>query len=158
MSYSGGFYCESGSETSGHRRITRRTGEWRRRLDGNLWSGFEKASRVGVLRIPGDLLRRANLNNFAAIHDGDPSGEITHDRHGVGDEKIGKAELALELCHEVDDLRPDADIQGGNWFVGDDELGAKGESAGDSDSLALTAAEFVRKSTRSRLVEADGAQ
>ena len=38
----------------------------------------------------------------------------------------------------------DGDVEGGHRLVGDDELGADGEGAGDADALALASAELPR--------------
>src|ERR1700730_7815111 len=110
-----------------------------------------------MLRAFGDLPGWAHFYNFAAIHYGDAGREIADHWHGVGDEEIGQAEVALELGEEVYDLRADADIEGGDWFVGDDEPGTQREGAGDADALALSAAEFVGEAAQDGLVEADGA-
>jgi len=61
------------------------------------------------------------------------------------------------LRKQVDDLRTDADIEGGDWLIGDDEFGAEGEGAGDTDALALASAEFVGEARQDGFVEADGA-
>ena len=66
--------------------------------------------------------------------------------HGqvVGNEEIGQAELALQVHHQVEDLRLNGDIEGRNRFVGDDELRRERERARDPDTLALAAGELVR--------------
>ncbi len=84
--------------------------------------------------------------------------EIAHHRHGVRDEQIGQAEVALQLRQQVDDLRSDADVEGGNRFVAHNELRPQREGAGDADALALSAGEFVRIARACRFVEAHGAQ
>ena len=48
------------------------------------------------------------------------------------------------LREQVDDLRLDGNVERGDRFVGDDELGFDGERAGDGDALALAAGKFVR--------------
>ena len=73
-------------------------------------------------------------------------------------EKIGQAEVALQLREQVDDLRAHADVERGNGFVGHNEFGTQSESAGDADALALSSAEFVGETVEDRFVEADGAE
>ena len=90
-----------------------------------------------------DLLGVADLDDFSAIHYGDAGGEVAHHRHGVRDEEVGEAEVALELGQQVDDLGADADVEGGDGLVADDEFRAEREGAGDSDALALASGEFV---------------
>ena len=72
------------------------------------------------------------------------------------DEEVGEGEFALEIAEEVDDLRADADVEGGDGLVEDEEFGAKGEGAGDVDALALAAGEFVGIAGHGGVVEADG--
>src|ERR1700687_1057248 len=76
----------------------------------------------------------------------------------MGDEEIGQAEVALQLCEKVDDLRAHADVESRNGFIAHHELGTQGESAGDADALTLSAGEFVRVASTGGFVEADGTQ
>src|SRR6202043_105924 len=64
--------------------------------------GLEEAARVGMLRTFGDLLRRSDFHNLAAIHHGNARRQIAYDRHGVRDEKISQSEIALQLREQVD--------------------------------------------------------
>ncbi len=105
----------------------------------------------------GDLLGEAEFDDLAAAHDGDAIAEVAHDRHGVRDEEIGKAEVALKFFEQVDDLRANADVKRGDWFVTDDEFGAQDKRAGNADTLALSAREFVRVAAQGGFLEADGA-
>ena len=109
-------------------------------------------------RARGDLRGVGYFEDFAAVHHGDAGGEVADDRHGMGDEEVGEAEVALELREEVDDLGADADVEGGDGLVADDELGPEGEGTGDSDPLALASGELVRIAGARGFVEADGAE
>ncbi len=71
-----------------------------------------------------------------------------HDREVVGDEEVGEAEPALQVLQQVDDLRLDRHVERGDGLVADDQLGLRGERAGDADALALAAGEFVRIAQR----------
>ncbi len=124
----------------------------------DFWSGFQQAAGVWVLRLLGDLACWADLDDFSVVHDRDAGGEVAHYRHGVRDEQVGQAEFALQLGQQVDDLRSDANVEGGDGFIGDDEFWAKCEGASDSDALPLPSAEFVREPGQDGLVEADGAE
>jgi len=57
----------------------------------------------------------------------------------MGDKDQREVHLLGELREEVQDLRLDEDVEGGDGFVGDDDLGLEGEGAGDGDALALAA-------------------
>ena len=58
-------------------------------------------------------------------------------------EQIGRAELLLQVLHQVDHLRLDRDVQCGDRLICDDELGLHDQRAGDADALALAAGELV---------------
>src|SRR5580700_6024885 len=107
-----------------------------------------------MVRPLGDLRGFADFHNLAAIHHRNARRKIAYDRHGVRDEKVSQAEVALQLREQVNDLRSDADIERGDWFVGHDELRSQSEGAGDADALALPSAEFVRKAQQNRFIEA----
>src|SRR5580704_12631948 len=100
-----------------------------------------------------NLLCRPDLDDLSAIHHRNTSRQITHHRHGVGNKQIRKAELALQLRHQIHDLRANADVKGGDWFVRDNELRTQGQSPGNSDSLALASTEFVWKAAQCGLVK-----
>src|SRR5260370_9219164 len=113
---------------------------------------------VSVLRLGSDLLRGSDLDDLAPIHHRDACREVAHDRHGVRDEQIGEAEIALELLKKIHDLRGDTDIESRNRFIGDNELRPQGESAGDADALALATGELVRVAARGRFIHSNGTQ
>jgi hypothetical protein len=71
----------------------------------------------------------------------------------MGNKQVRKAELALQLRHQIHDLRANADVKGGDRFVRHNELRTQGQSPGNSDSLALTSAEFVWKAAQCGLVK-----
>ena len=60
----------------------------------------------------------------------------------------------LEVAEEVDDLRTYGDVEGGDRFVEDEEVGAQGESSGDVDALALASGELVGVAREGARVEA----
>ena len=94
------------------------------------------------------LLGRPDLDDLAEVHDGDAVGDLAHDREVVGDEHVGRPELLLEVLEQVDDLRLDRHVERRDRLVGDDELRAQRERAGDPDPLALAAGELVRVAAR----------
>ena len=62
----------------------------------------------------------------------------------MGDEDQGQAKLFAEVIQQVDDLGADRDVKSGDRFVADEQLRVHDERAGDADTLALAAREFVR--------------
>ncbi len=59
-------------------------------------------------------------------------------------EQHRQPKLLLQVLNEVDHLRLHRHIKRRDRLVGDDEVGADGEGAGDADALALAAGELVR--------------
>src|ERR1700733_14143339 len=66
--------------------------------------------------------------------------------HGevVADEEIGKAELVLQVAHQIEDLRLDRHIERRGRLVPDDEFGFRRQRARNRDTLSLAAGKFVR--------------
>ena len=62
----------------------------------------------------------------------------------MGDEEVGVAVLLFEVVEKVEHLCLHGDIEGGDAFVADDQLGLEDEGTGNADTLALAAAELVR--------------
>lgn len=63
----------------------------------------------------------------------------------MGDEEVGERELLLQPLQERDDLGLDRDVEGGDWFIADEEARGKSERSSNSDALPLAAAKFVGK-------------
>jgi len=84
-----------------------------------------------------DGLRVSDLADLPQEHHADPVGDVLHDAEVVGDEQVCQAQLFLEVGQQVEDLRLDRDVQGGDGLVAHDESGVEREGAGDSDPLPL---------------------
>src|SRR5438105_14124236 len=77
----------------------------------------QQRPRVGMLRALEDLINRALFDDPARVHDHDTLAKARHQRHLVGDQHHGRAALAIELLHELDDLRLDGDVERGSRLV-----------------------------------------
>src|SRR5579884_2172200 len=115
----------------------------------------EQRGRVRVTRMLVQALRGADLEDPAEVHDGDPVGDLPDHREVGGDEDVREPELALEVLEQVEDLRLDGDVEGGDRLVADDQLRLERERARDADALALTAGELVRVAVVVLGVQAD---
>ena len=62
--------------------------------------------------------------------------------------------LALQAAEQVHDLRSHAHIESRDRLIQNQQLGPKGQRAGNVDALALTAGELVRMTRKRRLVHA----
>ena len=120
--------------------------------------GCKQRARVVVLGVRSDLLGCADLHDFSAAHHGDAVAQVAHNGHGVRDEEIGEAEVALEFFEQVHDLRADADIERGYRFVTHNEFGPQNQGAGNADALALSSGKFMRVAAESGFVESYGSQ
>ena len=104
----------------------------------------EQRARIRMQRRLVDRLRRTDLDDVPEIHDGNPVGDVPHDRQIVRDEQVREAELLLQILHQVDHLRLNRDVERAHRLVGDDDLRIGRERAGDADALTLAAGELVR--------------
>jgi len=64
---------------------------------------------------------RAELDDLAEIHDGDPVRDVLSHRKIVGDEDQGQIHLPHELGQQIQNLGLDRDVEGGDGLVGDDD-------------------------------------
>src|SRR5580692_3136417 len=74
------------------------------------------------------------------------------------DKQVGQAEIPLQLCQQVDDLRAHAHIESGYGLIAHDEFRTQGQGSCNADALALSAGELMRVTGASRFIEAHGAQ
>src|SRR4029077_11525141 len=87
------------------RALDERIGDWNRR---------KKRARVRMARAAVELMTGCDFHDLAQVHDRDPVGDVLHDREIVRDEEVGEVELALQLLEQVDDLRLDGNVEGGD--------------------------------------------
>ena len=130
----------SGMESATARRIDRARHvalEDDRVADGSgLWHrhGREQSLGVGMPRRGEYLLSGPHLDDLAEIHDGDTMRHVLDDRQIVADEEQRKAELALQILQQVDDLRLDRDVERGDRLVADDQFGFRRQRAGNANA------------------------
>jgi hypothetical protein len=114
------------------------------RLTGSqLGNRGEQELRIGVQGTAEKVLSAGHLHNLSHVHDGDAIADVFYNPEIVRDEQVGETELVSQVHQEVQNLRLDGDVEGGDGFVGDNQLRMKGDSPGNPDSLALTSAELV---------------
>jgi hypothetical protein len=64
----------------------------------------------------------------------------------VGDKQVRKPPFLLKPRKKIDDLRADRNVQCTHGLVGDDDTRLNRKRARNADPLALSTAEFMRKS------------
>src|SRR5208283_4437351 len=105
----------------------------------------EESLSIGMLWRQREGVRVAAHDDLTEIHDHDG---VAHMRDGgevVGDKQIGEPELSLEVAQEIEDLRADRYVEGGDRLVEHDQLGRQRQRSRDGDALAVPAREFVRE-------------
>ena len=107
-------------------------------------NGVKQIAGIGGLRRREDLPHRAFLHVLAVLHHADAVGQSGDDAHVVGDQDHGRARLAAQLGHQVEDLGLDGDIEGGGGLIGDQQFGPTGHGLGDHHPLAHAARKLVR--------------
>ena len=86
----------------------------------------------------------ALLHDLAALHHHDAVGHRGRDFQVVGDQDQRHTVFGLEVAQKVEDLRLDADVQGGGRLVRDDDRWLQGDGHRDHHALPLAAGELVR--------------
>ena len=108
------------------------------------WAAVQQRRRVGMGGMFIDAVDRAELGDAAEIHDQHAVGHVLHDVEVVADEQVGQAELGFQVAEQVQHLRLDGFVEGGDRLVEDDQARAKCQRAGDVDPLPLPARELMR--------------
>src|SRR5262245_43012763 len=116
--------------------------------------GRYQAPGIGLLRCGADLLGFADLDDPAAMHDGDTVTEIANDGNVVGNEDEAEVEPPADVEQEIEDLAADRDIEGGGSLIGDDDARIERQGTGNADALALTAGEGMRVAFHPERIEA----
>ena len=104
----------------------------------------QEGAGVRVNRVFEELLRRAQLYDFAEIHDRYPVAEVPDCRQVMRDEKIGDPQTLLQIDEKIDDLRPRGWIERGDRLVQNDELRLCRNGPRDSNALLLPSGYLVR--------------
>ncbi len=77
---------------------------------GHRYGGHELTG-IGVLRVFKHRAARAYFDNATAIHHRHAVADALHHRHIMGNKQKRDAHLALQVEHQIDNLRPNGDIQ-----------------------------------------------
>lgn len=88
---------------------------------------------------------RRRLHQAAKVHHPHPVTDVAHHRKVMGDEQIRQAKLLLQVHEQVDDLRLNGDVQGGDRLIADHQIRLQRQGTGDADALALAAGELGEK-------------
>ena len=112
--------------------------------------GGKQCAGIGMLRPREDLLGVADLDQFAAMHDAEPVGDLPQQRQVVRDIDHRHAAAGAQRLQEFDDLLLHGHVEAGGRLVEHDEGGIAGERHGDGDALLLAAGKTMRIARRRR--------
>src|SRR5438094_713688 len=90
------------------------------------------------------VLRRALLDDAAAVKHRNVACKEARRTEVVRDEEVGEAEALAEVGEEVQHLGLDGDVERAHRLVQDDELRLEREGPRERDALALPSRELVR--------------
>ena len=104
----------------------------------------QQFARVGVLRLIVDVEDWCLLDDFTVAQHGYVIGHLPDHAQVVADPHHRGAEIALQVAHQLDDLRLCRHVQRRGRLVGDQEFGIARECDRDHHPLALPARQLVR--------------
>jgi len=111
-----------------------------------------------VLGVQIQGLRFGRFHEAPDVHHGDAVRNVLDDAEVVSHKQIGQPVLFLEVLQQIEGLRLDGDVQGGNGLVADHQLRVERQGAGDADALTLTAGKGVWEAPHVLRVESDDAE
>ena len=98
----------------------------------------------------------AHFDQLSKVHHGDTVRSVADCAEVVRNKQIGQVSLSLKPLDQVDDLRLNRNIKRRYRFVGDYEIGLRGEGARDTNTLLLSSRELMRVAFDVPGTEADG--
>lgn len=97
-----------------------------------------------MLRREQDFVGGTFFDDAAGVHHRDAVGNLGDNAEIVGDKEQAQVHFAAEAIEEFENLFLDGDVEGGGWFVRNQELRASSKGHGDHRALAQTAGELMR--------------
>jgi hypothetical protein len=86
----------------------------------------------------------AAFDESARVHNTDLIAKLTNQGDIVGNQDHGCATFPYQISHQGKDLGLDGHIQGGGWFIGNNQCRIGGYGYGDDHPLAHTTGELMR--------------
>jgi hypothetical protein len=92
---------------------------------------------------------------LTAVHDGYALAHIEDHGDIMRDEQVGEPLLALQVEQQVQYLGLNRNVEGGHWFIANDEGRTDGQCAGDAEALALAPRKRMRIFAERSSVQSD---
>ena len=108
--------------------------------------GLDQLLRIRFARVAVQGFGRSKLDDLAVVHDRHHIGHKLDDAQIVADEDIRQSARLLQVIQQIQNLCLDGNIECGNRFVADDELGFDRQGPCDSNPLALSTGKLMRVS------------
>ena len=105
----------------------------------------KKCLGIWVHRILKKLLTVSKLNKRSQIHNTNTVTDMLNHGKVMGNKQISQSTLSLKLLQKVDNLCLNGNVQSGDWLITYDEIRVYRKSAGNTNTLALSAGKLVRK-------------
>ena len=121
-------------------------------------AGGEELLCIGVAGAGKKALGLVFFNDDAVVQNGDAVTEVADDIQIMRNKEAGEIEIAAQALKEIQDLRLNAQIQGRDRLVRDQELRARDEGAADGRTLALAAGKVLRKAFGDLRIESHGGE
>ena len=91
-----------------------------------------------MFRIGKQGISICDLDNAAEIHHPHPIRDMMHDGKVMGNEQIGQPKIALQVLHDIENLRLNRHIKRGGRLVTHQELWVHSKRACNGNTLTLT--------------------
>ena len=104
-----------------------------------------------MLGVTDNVCGRTDFDQFAAVENGQPVGDLVGDAQIVGDHQDRAAEVVAQLAQQVQQLCLYGHVERGGGFVGDDQRGPAGHRDGGHHPLPQPAGELVRVHPQAQL-------
>ena len=101
--------------------------------------------RIGMQWALENELGISQFHKATKVHHADACGDMRYHSEIVRDKKIGKAKFALQVFHQIQNLRLHRHIERGGGLVADQKFRVGRERTGNRNTLPLTAGKLMRK-------------
>ena len=109
------------------------------------------ADTAGIYQTPGgvgggvgeNILHLPHLGHNAPVQNGHPGTDFLNDAHLVGDDHHRNAQLGVQVLQKPQDGGGGGGVQGGGGLVAEEDLGVRGQGAGNGHPLLLSAGELA---------------
>jgi len=113
----------------------------------------EQCFGIRVLGRTANGLGISGFDNPPQVHDQNALANVLHHSQIMGHEQIRHTMITLEVLEQIDDLSLNGHIQRAHRLVADNQPRLDRQGTGDSNTLALPSAEFMRVALRMRWIK-----